>query len=248
MIFNHLKLAWRQLTKYKFYSLINIGGLSIGVACCIIILLYIQYELSYDAYHENADDIYRVALDINLNQSDDIGIAVPAPLGPTMEQDLPEVVKAARINVFFDDAGSNIVRASNQTEGSFQKGFVYIDPEFGDLFSFEALKGNPATWLEQPNSIVITESVAKQFFGDTNPIDQSFILNEDPEDQYRITGVIKDLPKNTHLDYDYFMSMSTLPSSESNNWISNAYFAYVQLAENAEPAVLQDKLYDFGLK
>ncbi|MEM6380309.1 MAG: ABC transporter permease, partial [Bacteroidota bacterium] len=165
-----------------------------------------------------------------------------------MEQDLPEVVKAARINVFFDDAGSNIVRASNQTEGSFQKGFVYIDPEFGDLFSFEALKGNPATWLEQPNSIVITESVAKQFFGDTNPVDQSFILNEDPEDQYRITGVIKDLPKNTHLDYDYFMSMSTLPSSESNNWISNAYFAYVQLAENAEPAVLQDKLYDFGLK
>lgn len=249
MFRNYFKIALRQLFKQKFFSLINIAGLALSVACCLLITLFVKNELSYDTYHKHAEDIYRLALDINLNQSIAKGTALPASAAPTIAAEFPEVVNACRINRFFFNAGTNLVRTSNENESTFQEKFVYVDPAFTEMFDFTALHGDPESWLREPYSIVITKAVADQFFADLDPIGEQLILNDDTENQaYRVTGVIDDMPTNSHLDYKYLMSMSTLDASQSNNWVSNNYFSYVQLAPGTDPKQLNAKLLPFGLK
>ena len=248
MIYNNLKIALRQLRKHKFYSLINIGGLSVSVACSIIILLYIQHEWSFDRYHKNAEQTYRLLLDINLNQSEAMGVALPPPVAPTMLEEFPEVANAARINVYFNNAGSNNVRVDGQSESSYQEGFVYADQEMSEIFDFSSVQGDPNTWLQDPNTVVITQKVAHQFFKNTDPIGKSIILNEDDASRFRITGVIEDMPDNTHLQYDYFLSMPTMGFSAEDNWISNSFFEYVQLQEGADVTALEAKLKAFSMK
>ena len=249
MFRNYFKIATRQLLKQKFFSIINIAGLSLSVACCILILLFINHEFSYDKYHEKADDIYRVAIDINLNQSVAKGTALPAPAAPTLQAEFPEIVNAARLNAFMANAGTNLVRQEASKESTFQEKFVYIDHSFTEIFDFPSLAGDPANWLKEPYTMLISEKVAAQFFPAEDPIGKRLILNDDPENQaFTITGVIENWPSNSHLDFDYYISMSTVPSSNANNWVSNIYFTYVQLAEGADLEALNDKLFAFGLK
>ena len=248
MIYNNLKIALRQLQKHKFYSIINIGGLSVSVACSIIILLYIQHEWSFDRYHENADQTHRLLLDINLNQSEAFGVALPPPVAPTMLEEFPEVLNAGRLNVYLGNAGSNNVRVDGAVESSYQEGFVYADQELTQIFDFVTIQGDPNSWLKDPNTVIITEKVAQQFFKNTDPIGQTLVLNDDDNARYRVSGVIEDMPDNTHLQYDYFLSMSTLEGSVANNWINNSFFAYVQLKENTDVVALENKLEDFSMK
>lgn len=249
MFRNYFKIAIRQLSKQKFFSLINVAGLALSVACCIMIGLFVKNELSYDTYHEHAADIYRLALDINLNQSIAKGTALPAPAANTIKEEFPEVVNACRINRFFFNAGTNLVRTSNDSESTFQEKFVYVDHSFTEMFDYTRVHGDPESWLAEPYSIVITRRVADQFFPHLNPVGEQLILNDDTENQaYRITGVIEEMPGNSHLDFEYLMSMSTLDASQANNWVSNNYFSYVQLAPGTDPEALNAKLIPFGLK
>ena len=249
MIRNTLKIAIRQLFKQRFYSLLNVAGLALGVTCCLLIMLYIRHELSYDQYHENADELYRVALDINLNQSEAKGIALPPPLARTMRQDFPEVVNAARLNPFFFNAGTNLVRLENAAESSFQEKFVYVDHSFTEMFDFPKIYGNPENWLKEPFSMVLTRNMAERFFPGTDPTGQTLVLNNDPENQrYTVTGVVENLPANSHLEFDFFLSMTTLDDSESNNWVFNNYHTYVQLKPGTDYLAFNEKLLEFGLK
>jgi len=249
MFRNYFKIAVRQLFKQKFFSLINIAGLALSVACCLLIGLFVKNELSYDTYHEHSEDIYRLALDINLNQSIAKGTALPAPAAQTVMEEFPEVVNSCRINRFFFNAGTNLVRTANESESTFQENFVYVDQSFTEMFDFTRIHGDPENWLQEPYSIVITKKVADQFFANLDPIGAQLVLNDDTENQaYRVTGVIEEMPSNSHLNYDYLMSMSTLNASQSNDWVSNSYFSYVQLAPGTDPEQLDAKLGPFGLK
>lgn len=249
MFRNYLKIAIRQLFKQRFFSVINIAGLALSVACCLLIGLFVKNELSYDTYHEHANDIYRLALDINLNQSVAKGTALPAPAASTIKEEFPEVVNACRLNSFFFNAGTNLVRTVNDNESTFQEKFVYVDHSFTEMFDFTTVYGDPESWLVEPYSIVITKRVADQFFPHLDPVGEQLILNDDTENQaYRITGVIEEMPSNSHLDFEYLMSMATLDGSQANNWVSNNYFSYIQLAPGTDPEALNAKLIPFGLK
>ena len=249
MFRNYFKIAVRQLFKQKFFSFINVAGLALSVACCLLITLFVQNELSYDTYHTHAKDIYRLALDINLNQSIAKGTALPAPAANTIMEQFPEVVNACRLNRFFFNAGTNLVRTANDKESTFQEKFVYVDHSFTEMFDFKTVYGDPERWLEEPYSVVINRRVADQFFPHLDPVGEQLILNDDPENQaYRITGVIEEMPNNSHLDFEYLMSMSTLDASQANNWVNNNYFSYVQLAPGTNPEQLNAKLIPFGLK
>ncbi|MBX2873944.1 MAG: ABC transporter permease, partial [Saprospiraceae bacterium] len=249
MFRNYFKIALRQLFKQKFFSLINIAGLALSVACCLLIGLFVKNELSYDTYHQHSNEIYRLALDINLNQSIAKGTALPAPAATTIKEEFPEVVNACRLNRFFFNAGTNLVRTPNDNESTFQEKFVYVDHSFTEMFDFTTVFGDPESWLLEPYSIVITKRVADQFFPHLDPVGEQLILNDDTENQaYRITGVIEEMPSNSHLDFEYLMSMSTLDASQANNWVNNNYFSYVQLAPGTDPEKLNAKLIPFGLK
>lgn len=250
MIKNFLKIAFRQLYKQKFYTLINVAGLALSITCCLLIGLYVRHELSYDQHHENADNLYRLALDINLNQSVAKGTALPPPVAKTLKADFPEVVNAARLNRHFFNAGTNLMRLENEKESVYQEKFVYIDQEFTEMFNFPKIYGNPQNWLVEPQSVIITKKIADEFFPNTNPVGKNLILNDNPaEETYTITGVVENIPDNSHYDYDYFMSISTLGrSSNSDNWVFNNYFTYVQLKEGTNYKDLDAKLYDFGLR
>ncbi len=248
MFLNNLKIAFRQLKKQKFYSFINIIGLSIGVACCILISLYIKDELSYDKHHSNLENLYRVGLDINLNDWQGRSTAVPPILTKALIEQIPEIKNAARFNPHFDLADSNMVRKEDEKENNYEEGFVYADQEIFELFSLPLIAGEKSSILVKPNTMVLTERMAEKYFPNENPIGQVLVFNDDKEDSYTITGVVENIPEQSHFQYDYFLSMSSLGDSKSTGWVSNNYYAYVALAPGVTNKDIVSKLDDFSLK
>ena len=214
MLKNYFKIAIRNLLKNKAFSLINILGLSIGMAACIFILLWVQDELSFDTYHEKADRIYRL---ITRDQTDaaDGSARVGAPWGPAMQQDYPEVADFVR----FRYTGRSLVRYDDKT--AFEEGGLFADSTIFNIFSFPLLKGNPETALTEPNSIVITEPLAKKYFGDENPIGKR--LNFDAEFDLLVTGVMAEVPKNSHFRFNYLISFVTHRAWYVTEWQMRNY-------------------------
>ena len=255
MLYNYLKIALRQLKKQKFYSGINIAGLAIGVACCLSIALFIKDELSYDQHHPNIDNLYRIGLDVNFNDWKGRSTAVPPILTKTLIEEIPEVESAVRFNPHFGNAGSNLIRREQERENKYEEGFVYADQSIFDLFHLPLLhrtNQSPSQskndLLTQPNTVVITERIATKYFGNANPVGELLILNDDVEQSYTITGVIENIPEQSHFNYDFFLSMSSLEDSRSTGWIANNYYAYVALTPGTDPASLESKLHAFSLK
>ncbi|MEL6721557.1 MAG: ABC transporter permease, partial [Bacteroidota bacterium] len=244
MFFNHLKIAFRQLWKQKLYTFINVMGLAVGIACCLLIALHLKDELSYDRFHENADHIYRLAFDVKMEEEERMGSCTPSAMANALSNDFPEIEKTARLNPYFFNAGSNYTRSQNAVQNAFEEGFVYADPTFFEIFDLPLLQGEIK--LEEPFKVVITQKVANKFFANSNPIGEVLVLNDDPNSSYEITGVIEDVPKNSHFDFDYFMSMSTLDNSTENDWVMNAYFTYALLNPNANPIALEQKFLAFA--
>jgi len=226
MFRNYLTVALRNLWKHKFYSIINILGLAIGLACFLFILLFIRDELSYDLYHEKADRIYRVNFDGHAFEQDLNFAVVGAPLGPTILEAYPEVEQQCR----FRSYGSYAVRYEDQSYT--EEAVIYADSTLFDVFSFELVKGDSEKALVEPNTIVITEEIAQKYFGDEDPMGKSLTLDND--DLCRVTGVMKAIPKNTHFNFDMFVSMATTGESRNNMWMSNNFQTYVVLREGAD--------------
>jgi putative ABC transport system permease protein len=201
MLKNYFTIAFRNLWKHRVFSLINITGLSVGMAACFLIFLYLRFELSYDSFHKKADRIYRVVCDIK-SPSETIRADGPSwPVLPAMQGQFPEIESGVRIV-----KSSLLVRRGNikfQEENS-----LFADPAFFQLFDFKLLHGDPRTVLRDPFNVVFSESAAKKYFGDANPIGQTLLLAQKSW-PVKVTGLMKDLPENSQFKADMIISMST---------------------------------------
>ena len=242
MIFNYLKLAVRNIKKYATYSFINITGLAIGMACVILILLFIQDELSYDRFHEKADRIYRVVDSFDVPGGFDQEIAfTSAPIAPTLKQDFPEVEDAVRL----------LTRRWMVTYGDkkyFEDFLFYADASVFRIFTLPLVAGNPETALAVPNTIVISESTALKYFGKDDAMNKTLNINDQ---DYVVTGIMKDMPKNSHFYSQIFASMKTFEKEPEfqelyfQSWARHEFYTYILLHENYSPENLQAKLPAF---
>lgn len=204
MLKNYIKIAFRNLQKHKGYSAINIMGLAIGIACCLLILFYVKYQFSFDQFHEKADRIVRVAVETP-GQS---YAMTPAMVGPSLGQVAPEVERWVRL---YEPTGDNPVIINYEEKVFEEESFFYADSSFFDIFTFQFIAGNPETALRKPRSLVLPVSTAEKLFGSTDVIGEIVqARNFDSEYNFEVTGVIKDVPSNSHFSFDYLGSLNTL--------------------------------------
>src|SRR3954466_11457648 len=200
MIKNYLKVALRNLWKNRGFSAINIVGLSIGLATCLLIMLYVMDELSYDKFNEKADRIYRVDGDIQFGGNHFILAVAPEPMGPALEQDYPQVEQYVR----FRNYGVFLVKKGN--ENMQEDKVVYADSTLFDVFTLPMIAGDPKTALKDPKSVVITETIAKKYFNTTdNVVGRALTVND--TSSLKISGVIKNIPSQSHFKFDFFVAM-----------------------------------------
>ncbi len=240
MLKNFIITAVRNLLKRKGYSLINIVGLAIGMASCLLILMFVSDELSYDAYNENADRIYRVSASF-LYGGRNLNIAVaPPPMAQVLIDEFPEVEDAVR----FRQRGRYIFRYGDNT---FKETRVsYVDPSFFDIFSIPLLKGDPNTALDQPSTLLLSKSTAQKYFRDEDPIGKTLRLNDQTD--YMVTGVFEEIPDNSHFHFDVLISMTSLQESKSQTWMSQNFQTYVLLHKGADPESVDAKFPDLLIK
>jgi len=247
MFKNYFKISLRNLLKYKTYFGINILGLSMAITCSILVVAFITDELSFDQFHHNKDRLFRLNK-INLNPNTGISILTAENsglMGPTIANDYPEVESITRICPWWDD-----VVISYEDSNINIKNFLFADSTFFELFDFKLEKGDPATALVAPSSMVITESLSKKLFLDEDPIGKTVIGLQSLE--YHITGVIQDAPRNSHIQFDALVAWSTtvpgigqLPFTWMNNWYAQAIFTYVLLGDGVDADLLQSKFPEF---
>ncbi len=249
MIKNYLKSALRNITRNKFYSVLNILGLSIGLISTIFILLYIQDELSFDKYNKNYKRIYRLESDFRISEKHDKFAVTSVPIAPAMKMEYPEIEQYARIV----DNGNMFIRYKNKE--FYEKKIYSADSSYFKVFTCEFLKGSPDNALTEPNTMVVTESFAKKYFGEANPLGE--VLRDGDNMNYKVTAVIKDLPGNTHLKYDALTSMATIAKvygkDQFNSLKPEAFwnvgiYSYILLKPNADIKNIHAKFPAFNKK
>jgi len=241
MLKNYLKTAFRNLSRNKFYGLINIIGLSVGLSVSLLILFYINNELSFDQFHHHKDNIFRlIHIDEQPNESSKHCITMPV-MGPDIAEEFPEI--------------KHFVRFMSPREGFFtynEKNYnatnlTYSDSALFDVFDFTLLEGNPETALNEPFTVVLTKGLAHKIFGGKNPMGKFITFNKD--NQFKVTGIINDFPHNSHLQFSAIFSFATLYQTIPEyhfNWKGGwSYYTYFLLEENTKPEVLEQKLVDF---
>ena len=211
MFTNYLKIAIRNLLNQKFYSAINIVGLSIGISACILVALYIKHDLSYDKYHKNAEQIYRIGFSAATEGVTYYMAQSPGLLGPTLKNIYPEIKKFTRI--YFSER--SLVKVGDMK--NYEDKISYADSTFFEIFTYDALVGNKAEFLKKTNSIVLTESTARKYFGNENPLGKLIEVNN--QYGFEVTGVIKDVPFNSHFKFDFLASYSSLDKQPAGNYL-----------------------------
>lgn len=245
MLKNYIKITLRNLTRNKGYTVINVGGLAIGLACCLLILAFIKDELSYDRFHENAEQIYRVTF----STSND-GMATNANgifgVGPALKKDFPEVREFTRLRKPGQLGTKSLVRYEEKS--FYEERFFFADSTVFDMFSFTLVRGNPQTALTRPNTVVITEQTAQKYFPDDDPIGKTFMsdpFGDGSMMEFEVTGVMQNIPRNSHIHFDF---LASLYSTEDNLELFaglEQVFTYVMLREGASEETLEAKLLDF---
>jgi len=239
MFKNYIKIAYRNLVLHKGFAAINILGLAIGIAACILIVLFVKDELGFDKFNIKADRICRVAVDGLVGNTEIKWIATCSPLASTAVKEFPEIEEAVRVG----DYGKPII---NYNQKYFTEFSVFTcDSNFFDIFTFPFIQGNPQTALKYPKTLVITESTAKKIFGNENPIDK--VLKAFGFD-FRITAVIKDVPKNSHIQFDMLVSFSSFDISRSTNWWDYEISTYFLLKEKSNYKALEAKFPEMQRK
>ncbi len=223
MIKNYFKIAWRNLLRNKVFSLINISGLASGLACFILIALYVADELSYDRVYNDAERIYRINSDMVFG-GNKLHLAVTSdPMGPTLKRDYPQVEEYVR---FYNPMG--IKRIKKDNEYIRETNTVYADSTLFKVFSLPVFTGITKTALNEPNTVVITEKMAKKYFGTTDAIGKTIAAGDDAREVYKVTAVIKDMPHNSHFNFDFIFSMDNV-EYQWNNYLSNNFQTYILL-------------------
>ena len=254
MIKNYLKVAFRNLRKYKSFSVINIGGLAIGLAACLLILQYVSFKLSYDQFNKNAKNIYRIANDrYQDGKLIQHGTITYSGISKAMQNDYPEVINHTRVN----PQGPAILTTKSNKKIGDQNGLA-VENSFLKIFDYPLIAGNTATALKEPRSVILSESLAKKLFEIKNAnfeslLDEIIIAQSDPV-PYKITGICKDVPGNSHLAFDFLTSYNTLYSGE-NSWKEAEYdftqsdfWHYIQLKPGTDYKTLEAKLPAFSQK
>jgi len=238
MIKHNLTIAWRNFIRYPGYTLINLLGLTIGLICGFLILLYVTHELSYDRYHDKADQIYRIASSVKLNETEFEGTTIGYPVADALERDYPEVIETVR----FRDRGSFLVSYDNRHFK--EESVFYVDSTLFNVFSINLIQGDPQTALAAPNTLVISEELVDKYFGEDDPIGK--VLTLDNNRDYQVTGVFESMPENSHFQADMFLSMNTLVDANEifSGWTNFNYQTYIVLAEDNDPSQLEAKFID----
>lgn len=238
---NYLLIAFRNLKSNKVFSVINISGLAIGLATCLLIMLYVTDELSYDKYNQHAGRIYRVDADIQFGGNHFILAATPEPMAAALKNDYPEVEQVVR----FRNYGGLLVRKGN--ENLRENRVIYADPTLFSVFTLPMIAGNPATALAEPNTVVITAKTAKKYFNTTDVVGKFLVVND--TSSLKITGIIENIPQQSHFNFDFFISTNkAIRSWELNDWLSNNLNTYVLLKEGADSRKLATRLADVIVK
>ncbi len=239
MFKNYLTIAFRNLLRFKSYTLINILGLSIGMSCCILIILFIKDELSYDRFHTNSDRIYRI-VQMNSPNGKSYLSGTPAPLATALLNELPGNIQVTR---FGNGQGNIITYGDIQTKGN---RFRLADPNVFEIFTIPLIKGSPKNALNELNSIVISENLAQRYFGDEDPMGQILQIGKETYHQdYKVTGVFSDLPTNSSLKFDCLASFqhAYVKGNEGNlTWGVSNYNTFIMLQDNYTPQSLEVKL------
>lgn len=232
---SYFKMGWRNLLKNWRLFAINITGLAMGIATCLIIMLFVVDELSYDRYNEKADRIFRVVLKGKVNGEIIKEAVTPAPVASTLKDEFPEVEQSTRLRQF----GSPKITYKNITYNNDK--LAYVDPNFFQVFTLRFLQGDLHSALTEPHTIVITKNVALKYFGQEDPINKILEFNDSGE-QFKVTGVIENVPTNSHFHFDLFASMTGLAHAKRNDWMSSNYFNYVVLPKGTDPKEFEAKL------
>jgi putative ABC transport system permease protein len=227
MFKNYLKTAFRNLTRHKGYSLINIAGFAIGIACCILIFLWVQDELSFDRFHGNLDSLHRVVEKNYFSDGTIFPIArTPYPVGPALVADYPEIINFTR----FTPCWRVLIESGDKS--FYERGFAFADPSLLEMFSFPLLKGDPNTALSETNAVLISGDMAKKYFGSEDPVGQK--LTMDNAVDFQVSGVFENIPPNSHLQFDFLGQFETFIkiSGWATRWYDHNYYTYVQLAKD----------------
>ncbi len=241
MLKNYIKIAFRNLLRNKGFSVINISGLAIGMASAILILLWVQNEISYDRFHEKNNRLYEVWGNSIYDGALQTGLPTPQLMGPALKNDYPEIESAARISwnqAILFGYGDKIIKATG----------TWADPSFLTMFSFPLLKGNPSTALIDPYSLVITEKMSRKLFGVEDPIGK--VVRFDNSENFKVTGLLKDLPNNTQFDFEFLMSSAFLESKKyiDADWTDVSIMTFVLLRPNTRLTDINSKIKNIVIK
>jgi len=240
MFKNYLRIAVRSLFKDKFFSFLNISGLAIGISCCLLIMTYVDYELSYDQHFSNHENIYRIVIEGRFNGRDFTGVNTPGPSGPTFRDEIPQIEQHLR----FRRVGSWIVKYEDKVFN--EDRVTYADETFFDVFKLKMLSGNPEEALLRKNQVVISESMAKKYFGSEDPMGKT--LRFDNDQDFMVTGVYEDIPDNSHMKFDMFLSFITREDEyNSQFWLNQNEFTYLVLNKNANVADVEGLMNEIAV-
>lgn len=249
MLKNYFKIAWRDLLKHKLYAAIKIGGFASSIATCVLIMLYMVHETSYDRFYPESGQVYRVVNQVTDEQGNlRKGTSMQAPLAPALKADFPNVEHAGRLlpSPLFG-AGSNQVSTRENPESFYEEGFTFIDQELLDMLPLPMVYGTLAHALDEPNTVLLTKRKAAKYFPGINPIGKVIYLNNNKEKGLAVKGVIDDVPTNSHLHgYDFFVSLSGINfyDGEQENWTASNYVTYVKLKDNTGIEQLERQITD----
>ena len=240
-IWNDFKIAVRRIKRQRGYSFISITGLAVGLACCILILIYILTETSFDRYHVQADRIYRLGISGKIRESFFIMPVSNTPAAPALVRDYPEVLKAVR---FRPTSPRTPVKHGDRQY--FEEGIFYADNSVFEIFTFPLAAGDPKTALQAPYSLVISETLAEKYFGGEDPVGKTLRLNN--QEDWTVSGAFKNIPKNSHFTFNMLLSFETLyaqnPTAQER-WLGFPNYTYLLLGKDADPGEFESKLAHF---
>ncbi len=236
MLLNHLKISFRSLVSQRGYTLINIMGLAVGIASALLIMLYVIDEFSYDRFHPNSDNIYRIYLDAKLQDTEMLAPVTNSAIGPTAVAEYPDILEFTRV---FSFGGEPDIRYNERT--FIEKRFIYADSAFFKIFDgFMVLEGDPASLLTAPNQMVMTRSTARRYFGEENATGK-MVQMWGGSQNFEVVGVVEDIPSNSHIKFDIVCSFLTLPMANSTSWVSNNHYTYILLQDGLDPVEVDDR-------
>lgn len=247
MFKNYLTVILRQVFRHRGYSAINVLGLAIGLASCILILLYVLDELSYDQHHANKDRVYRIVVSVTAEGRTDEWARTPSAWAPVLKEEYPEIEQFTR----WKPPNSSWLIGYNEKRYE-EKYFIFADSSVFDIFTIPLVQGNPGTALTEPHTVVVSETMAKLIFGNENPMGKT--ISADDTYMFTVTGIMRDMPENSHLRADFLASFSTLAATGIYNEpttiqnMDRTLYTYLLIKEGYAPEDLEDKLIQFPIR